>query len=144
MSKLAREAVQECRDAQPGREVKVNIAEGMTARGDRRLMQAALSNLVANAWKFTRTTERPEISIFQVPVEGGQAATCVRDNGAGFDEKHASRLFEAFHRLHSDKDYPGLGIGLATVQRIVDRHHGRVWAEGAVGRGAAFYFCFAD
>ncbi|WP_231402315.1 sensor histidine kinase [Caenimonas aquaedulcis] len=144
VSAMAREAAQECREAEPGREVKVRVADGMSARGDRRLMQAALANLLSNAWKFTRHTQRAEIAVIPVLAEGGHIAICVRDNGAGFDEKYASRLFEAFHRLHGNKDYPGLGIGLATVQRIVDRHHGRVWAEGAVGHGAAFYFYFAD
>ncbi len=144
VSAMAHEAAQECADAEPGREVRVRIASGMTATGDRRLMQVVLSNLVANAWKFTRETERPEISIVPVPVHGGRMAICVRDNGAGFEEAYASRLFEAFHRLHGDDDYPGLGIGLATVERIVHRHGGRVWAEGAVGHGAAFYFYFGE
>jgi light-regulated signal transduction histidine kinase (bacteriophytochrome) len=102
-----------------------------------------LSNLMGNAWKFTSKQEQPEIAFGQERREG-KTVYFVRDNGAGFDMAFADKLFGAFQRLHTADQFEGTGIGLATVQRIVNRHGGRVWAEGAVNQGATFYFTLPD
>jgi len=121
------------------RPVTVVIAEGVTAKGDAGLLQAVLENLLGNAWKFSAKVAQPVVE-FGRTTAGGHDAYFVRDNGAGFDPAYASRMFAPFQRLHSEQDFPGTGIGLATVQRIVRRHGGRIWAEGKVGEGATFYF----
>jgi two-component system sensor histidine kinase/response regulator len=139
LTKLAREIADEVRAENPDRRVKVHIAEGMAASGDKRLLRILLSNLVNNAWKFTSLKEEPKIEIGTEIVDG-ESRQFVRDNGVGFDMIYAHRLFGAFQRLHSQSDFPGAGIGLATARRIVNRHGGRIWAEGAVGEGATFYF----
>jgi two-component system sensor histidine kinase/response regulator len=139
VTKLAREIADEVRAENPDRKVKVHIAEGMGASGDKRLLRILLSNLVNNAWKFTSLEEEPKIEIGTEIVDG-ESRQFVRDNGVGFDMIYAHRLFGAFQRLHSQSDFPGAGIGLATARRIVNRHGGRIWAEGAVGEGATFYF----
>lgn len=144
ISALAQEAAQECRDTEPARAVSVRIDEGITAFGDRRLASSLLSNLLRNAWKFTRDRRDAVITVQAVDADrSGATVICVSDNGVGFDEAHASQLFEPFRRLHRDTEYPGLGIGLATVQWIVYRHGGRVWARSEPDRGAAFYFTLA-
>jgi len=115
------------------------VDKGLAADGDNRLVRVALQNLLGNAWKFT--SKRPEAKIeFGKLGSNGSKAYYVRDNGAGFDPTYAARLFGAFQRLHSMEEFPGTGIGLATVQRIVHRHGGRVWAEGAVNQGATVFF----
>jgi two-component system sensor histidine kinase/response regulator len=136
---LATEIVEEIRANHPGRAVEVVIAPGMTASGDKRLVQILLTNLLSNAWKFTSPKASPRIEVGTELVDG-EPRVFVRDNGVGFDMIYAHRLFGAFQRLHSQSDFPGAGIGLATGQRIVNRHGGRIWAEGAVGGGATFYF----
>jgi signal transduction histidine kinase len=136
---LATEIVEEIRANHPGRAVEVVIAPGMTASGDKRLVQILLTNLLSNAWKFTSPKASPTIEVGTELVDG-EPRVFVRDNGVGFDMIYAHRLFGAFQRLHSQSDFPGAGIGLATGQRIVNRHGGRIWAEGAVGGGATFYF----
>ena len=113
------------------------IADGVVADADHRLLQVVLENLLGNAWKFT-TTVAEAIIEFGVSQRDGVPTYFVRDNGAGFDMSQAGRLFTPFQRLHSEAKFPGTGIGLATVRRIVDRHGGRVWAESAVERGATF------
>jgi signal transduction histidine kinase len=139
MTHLAREIVDEVRVENPDRKVKVQVADAMTASGDKRLLRILLSNLINNAWKFTGLEEAPKIEIGTEIVDG-ESRLFVRDNGVGFDMIYAHRLFGAFQRLHSQSDFPGAGIGLATARRIVNRHGGRIWAEGAVGEGATFYF----
>ncbi len=115
------------------------IGEGMRPEGDPTLLRLVLQNLLGNAWKFTGRQPNAGIE-FGVTEESGERAYFVRDNGAGFDMTYADKLFGAFRRLHREQEFPGIGIGLATVQRIVDRHGGRVWATGAPGGGATFSF----
>ena len=139
LTTLAREIVDEVRAENPDRKVKVTVADGITASGDRRLLRILLANLINNAWKFTSLEAAPKVEVGAEIVDG-EHRVFVRDNGVGFDMIYAHRLFGAFQRLHSQSDFPGAGIGLATARRIVNRHGGRIWAEGAVGEGATFYF----
>jgi two-component system NtrC family sensor kinase len=136
---LAHGVISRLRAADPNRNVDVVIADGLIAKGDARLLRVALENLLGNAWKFTSKREAGRIEVGSVPVEDGRAFF-VRDNGAGFDPDYAGKMFGAFQRLHSSQDFEGTGIGLAIVHRIVRRHGGRIWAEGAVDRGATFFF----
>lgn len=139
LSRLAEELVGERRSAQPGREVEVSIQPGLRAWGDPPLLRAVLANLLDDAWKYTGRTPHPRIE-FGAGEVVGERAYYVRDNGVGFDMQYADKLFGAFQRLHSEREFPGTGVGLATVARIIHRHGGRVWAEGEPGKGAAFYF----
>ena len=140
LSALAMEVVEERRRAEPHRTVEVDIARDVVADGDAGLLRIVLVNLFANAWKFTSRTERARIEFGAVADGDGGPAYVVRDNGVGFDMADATRLFGAFQRLHSQNEFPGTGIGLATVRRVVEHHGGRAWAESDVGRGAAVYF----
>jgi PAS domain S-box-containing protein len=140
MSLLASEVVAELNDAEPDRPGAVEIQDGLFAEADRELVRTLLQNLLANAYKFTSKTQDPGIRFGAVDQEGA-LVYYVADNGAGFDMAHAKgRLFHPFHRLHRESEFPGDGIGLATVARCVHRHGGEVWAEGAVNQGATFYF----
>ncbi len=139
LSALAREISDALARRDGGRVVACSIAEGLTTRGDHRLLRSALENLFENAWKFTAHRAPARID-FGREVVGGETAYFVRDNGAGFDMAYAARLFQAFQRLHRAEEYPGIGLGLATVQRIIHRHGGRVWAEGRVNGGATVWF----
>ncbi|MEZ4405186.1 MAG: ATP-binding protein [Polyangiales bacterium] len=136
---MAREVVEGLRAASPERAVEVAIEEGIAAEADPGLLRAALENLLSNAWKFTSKREGARIEV-GTESRDGRAGVFVRDNGAGFDPSRAGRLFVAFQRLHGQEVYPGTGVGLATVQRIVQKHGGEVRAEGAVDRGATFWF----
>jgi light-regulated signal transduction histidine kinase (bacteriophytochrome) len=141
---LSRLASQTCRDLQqadPERQVEFIIAPGVVARGDSRLLQVVLENLLNNAWKFTAKKPQAKIEFGMMPSEQNALPTYfVRDDGVGFDMAYTSKLFSPFQRLHSVNEFPGNGIGLATVQRIVHRHGGQVWTEGSIDRGATFYF----
>jgi light-regulated signal transduction histidine kinase (bacteriophytochrome) len=139
LSALAGAVAADLRRSQPERNVTFRIAEGLTARCDPHLLRVALENLLGNAWKFTGNKDEATIEFGAAEVDG-QTAYFVRDDGAGFDMAYAGKLFGTFQRLHSDREFPGTGIGLSLVQRIVRRHGGRVWAEGVPNRGAAFYF----
>jgi hypothetical protein len=139
LSALARNLTRTQCEAAPGRDVEVVIAEGLAAECDPQLLKILLQNLLANAWKFTTKKAAARIEFGKTSVDGAEAFY-VRDDGAGFDSKYADKLFIPFQRLHSAAEFEGSGIGLAIVQRIVNRHGGRVWAEGEPGRGATFYF----
>jgi light-regulated signal transduction histidine kinase (bacteriophytochrome) len=138
LSALAHNVAAHLQRAQPNRRVEIVIADGLVGEGDARLLRIALENLLGNAWKFT--AKRAESRIEVGATTNGECAYFVRDNGAGFDTAYASKLFGAFQRLHSTDEFEGTGIGLATVQRIINRHGGRIWATGEVDRGATFYF----
>lgn len=142
LSALAREIAVELHQAQPVRKADWTIVAGVVVRGDARLLRIVLENLIGNAWKFTAKQDCAKIEFGHTEVEG-KPVCFVRDNGAGFDMAYADRLFGAFQRLHSATEFEGTGIGLATVQRIIHRHGGRVWAEGVVDEGATFYFTLA-
>lgn len=143
LSSIARAAFDELSGKDPDRHVDLRVAERLVAQADRGLMRVAFDNLVGNAWKFTAKVREPRIEIGMEQKQEGATVFFVRDNGAGFDMNYADNLFRPFQRLHQESDFPGTGIGLATVHRIVDRHGGRIWAEGAVGQGATFYFTIA-
>ncbi|MEP6850817.1 MAG: PAS domain S-box protein [Acidobacteriota bacterium] len=143
LGEMAATVLKEQRINDSHRKVKIKIADGLTAYGDKRLLGVVLLNLLGNAWKFT--AGRPEAEIeFGAEAKKGWTVYFTKDNGAGFDMTYADKLYGAFQRLHSSKDFEGTGIGLATVQRIVHRHGGRVWAEGEVNKGATFYFSLPD
>ena len=127
----------------PSLQVKIEIEDGVTARVDRRLMKIALLNLLDNAWKYTQGRTPPTIAFGHQKL-GRELVFFVRDNGLGFDQAHADRLFTPFQRLHNAPELSGAGIGLATVHRVIVRHGGRIWAESAVGSGATFYFTFGE
>jgi PAS domain S-box-containing protein len=139
LGSIAIRIAEELREAQPDRRVTFDIADAMVVEADAQLIEIALRNLLDNAWKFTskRTRARIEVGIEEVD---GEQAYFVRDDGAGFDMAYAEQLFGAFQRLHHDREFEGIGIGLATVQRVLARHGGRIWAEAAVDGGATFYF----
>jgi light-regulated signal transduction histidine kinase (bacteriophytochrome) len=139
LSALAGKIAAELKESEPSRDVVLSIQDGLVADGDERLLRVVLENLLGNAWKFTGKRAKAVIELGATEHEG-QTAYFVRDNGAGFDMAYADKLFGAFQRLHSTSEFTGTGIGLATVQRIVHRHGGRVWAEGKVGEGATFFF----
>ena len=143
LSALAEEVVIWLQKLQPERQVEIAIAPGLVAHGDQRLLRVALENLLENAWKFTAKRPRARIEFGATQLDGA-TVYFVRDNGAGFDMAYADKLFGVFQRLHTTAEFEGTGIGLATVQRIVTRHGGRVWAEGAVDQGATFYFTLSD
>jgi light-regulated signal transduction histidine kinase (bacteriophytochrome) len=139
LTELASVVAAEIEQRQPERQVEVAIAPDLVVKGDGKLLRIALENLLGNAWKFTAKQPKARIE-FGVTQSEGKPAYFVRDNGAGFDMAFADKLFGAFQRLHQANEFEGTGIGLATVQRIIHRHGGRIWAEGAVGQGATFYF----
>lgn len=142
LSALAREVVEELREAEPGRQATVEIADGLTANGDSHLVRLVLLNLIGNAWKFTAREAAAVIRIDALPRQH-PPVFAVRDNGAGFDMRYAAKLFDPFQRSHSSSDFEGTGIGLAIVHRIVQRHGGRVWAQSEPGQGATFFFTLA-
>jgi light-regulated signal transduction histidine kinase (bacteriophytochrome) len=139
LSKLAASIVENLRASQPEHRVEVVIREGLVVSGDLQLLRAALENLLGNAWKFTGKREGARIEV-GVTDKDGEPAYFVADNGAGFEMAYAGKLFAPFQRLHSPSAFPGTGIGLATVQRIVHRHGGHIWARSESGKGATFYF----
>jgi signal transduction histidine kinase len=140
LSRIANEIVHGLRQSAPERAASIVVADNLVAEGDSALLRIALENLFANAWKFTSKTANTRIEFGSRIDRSGRRAYCLRDNGAGFDPRHATNLFSPFRRLHPESQFPGSGIGLSMVQRIVHRHSGEIWAEAAVDRGACFYF----
>ena len=124
----------------PGRAVRLTIEDGVRVIADRSLIRTMLQNLLENAWKFTAHRDGAVIEFARTAGQDGMACCYVRDNGAGFDPAYAGKLFQPFERLHDAAEFAGTGIGLASVARIIERHGGRTWADGAVGHGATFYF----
>lgn len=142
MSALANEIITGLREDDPQRDARFNIKDGLKARGDPQLIRIALSNLIGNAWKFTATKPNAMIEFNEIK-QNGVATYFVRDNGVGFDMAYVDKLFGAFQRLHDKREFPGTGIGLATVKRVINKHGGHIWAESAVNQGATFYFTLA-
>ncbi len=152
LSKIASSIVEELRETNPGRKAAINVMEGIGAAADHRLMEIVMSNLLGNAWKFTSKTGNtqvefgvmnnipPHLPAGQAGLSGVGIVYYIRDNGSGFSPEFSEKMFLPFHRLHTDKEFEGTGIGLAIVERIIRRHGGRVWAEGEVGKGATVYF----
>ncbi len=140
LSRLAQEIIKQLSAHSPDRIVDVQITEGMEVEADSGLLRIALENLLSNAWKYTAKRASARIEFGKMTQPDGLQVYCVRDNGAGFDMKQAGHLFQPFKRLHRQDEFPGTGIGLTTVQRIIQRHGGWVWAEAQVENGAAFYF----
>ncbi len=143
LSEMARLSVKEISEINPDRAVDVKIQDGLRVRGDARLMSLVLGNLLDNAWKYTAKEEYAHVE-FGAFEKDSETVYYVKDNGTGFDMKYAHKLFAPFKRLHSDKEFYGTGVGLAIVERAIKRHGGRVWAEGARGEGAVFYFTLGD
>jgi light-regulated signal transduction histidine kinase (bacteriophytochrome) len=142
LSKMAASIVAELRKTEPKREVQVIIEPGLCAKADERLLHVAMDNLLQNAWKFTGKTACPKIELGK--TSNPDPAFFVRDNGAGFDMAYASRLFGVFQRLHTTSEFPGTGVGLATVKRIISRHGGTVWGESKLNEGTTFYFTLPE
>lgn len=140
---LAVDIVQRLRDEAPDREVEVSIHANLTATGDPSLVRLMLENLLGNAWKFTAAQRLTRLEVGRI-TRGGQDIFYVKDNGSGFDMAYAAQLFQPFVRLHTDEEFEGTGIGLATVRRIVQRHGGDVWAEGEPYTGASIYFTLGN
>ncbi len=143
VSGMAEEIRNELQRENPGRKVDWQIAPGLTARANGRLLQIALQNLLSNAWKYSSKKEEATIAVSRVTTGRGEAF-CVKDNGAGFDMRYASGLFRSFQRMHSSREFEGTGIGLAIVHRIILKHGGEIWAEAEPDKGAAFFFTLPD
>ena len=143
ISALARQQLSALQRDEPARQVDWQVEPDLTARGDRRMIESALQNLLANAWKYTDGKTPAEIRVYS-GLCAADRWFCVADNGAGFDMAHAEHLFKPFHRLHRQDEFPGIGIGLATVQRIIHRHGGEMTAHGEPGKGALFCFTLPD
>ena len=139
LSAMATQVTNELRKTEPDRQVSIHIAPGVKALADHRLLRAVMENLLGNAWKYTSRRSDGRIE-FTIEEQEGTTVYLVRDNGAGFDMAYSDKLFLPFQRLHKSTEFPGIGIGLATVERIIHRHGGRIWAEAVPGEGATFYF----
>jgi PAS domain S-box-containing protein len=140
LTELAQRISRECQERNADQQVVLHIQDGMLVNADALLMSVVLHNLIGNAFKFTSKTLQPEVTVGSQPGKAEQPIYFVKDNGAGFDEAFADKLFGIFQRLHTDSDYAGTGIGLANVKRVIEHHGGTVWAKGRVGEGAVFYF----
>ena len=139
LGSVARLIVDELHRSEPGRKLDYSAPERIAVRGDPRLLRVLLENLIGNAWKFTRPRGVARIEIGELGLDGRRVCF-VRDNGVGFDMRYSDKLFRPFQRLHSSDEFDGTGIGLATAERIVQRHGGRIWAESKEEEGASFYF----
>jgi light-regulated signal transduction histidine kinase (bacteriophytochrome) len=143
LSAVARRVLERLAATHPERSVEAIVPDHVAAYGDLPLLKVVLENLLGNAWKFTGKRSHARIEL-GTQAQVGRTVYFVRDNGAGFDMNYAAKMFGAFQRLHTSSEFEGTGIGLATVQRIVRRHGGRVWAESTIGEGATFYFTLAE
>lgn len=143
LSAIAHSIIEDLRNAEPERQVDVEIQPGLRIWGDRTLLRIVLTNLLSNAWKYTRRSERARITFAWV-INNDTGAYCVEDNGAGFDMRFVDRLFNPFQRLHSSSEFTGTGVGLATTKRVVNRHGGQVWADSVVNEGSRFYFTLGE
>jgi light-regulated signal transduction histidine kinase (bacteriophytochrome) len=139
LTAMAREIVEELARANPEREVRFQVAEGLVVRGDARMLRVVLEQLLSNAWKFTAQTADAVVELYATQWEG-RVAFAIRDNGVGFDTMYADKLFAPFQRVHSQEEFPGRGVGLAMVRRIINRHGGKIRAESELGKGATFTF----
>lgn len=144
LSTMAKEIIAELQEQSPERRIQVDITPNLSVRGDAHLLHVVLGNLLDNAWKYTSKKQNPHIELACTIRDNKPAQYCIRDNGAGFDMQYAGKLFQPFQRLHSVEEFSGTGIGLATAARIVQRHGGRIWAEGQPGLGAIICFTLAD
>lgn len=140
LSRMAWEIASDLQASAPQRQADFVIAEGLSAQSDGRLLRVVLENLLSNAWKFSSKQPKARIEVGSLTTPEERTAYYVKDNGAGFDMAHADKLFGVFQRLHSEGDFPGTGVGLATVQRIIHKHGGRIWAQAAINQGATFFF----
>lgn len=140
LSRLARDQATRLRQSEPARRVTFLIAPQLQVRGDAPLLHVAMENLISNAWKYTSRVPEPVIELGSFTSAEGERVFFLKDNGAGFDSARTDQLFKPFRRLHSPQEFPGAGLGLATVRRIIRRHNGRIWGEGKPGCGATFYF----
>lgn len=143
LTELAHGVVSDLQTKDPARRVSIDITDGLRAHGDASLMTIVLVNLLGNAWKYSAKQATAQIAFGHVTGKK-ETVFYIRDNGAGFDMEHAGKLFAPFQRLHSNSEFEGTGIGLATVQRIISRHGGRIWAEAAPGAGATFLFTLGE
>jgi len=139
LSQCARDYIERLVSEEPDRQVEYSVENDVTVSGSRELLYAALKNLIENAWKFTSKQPTAKIEFATTTVDG-ETVYFVRDDGVGFDMQYVHKLFGTFQRLHPKEAYPGTGIGLATVKRVIERHRGRVWADSETGQGATFYF----
>lgn len=143
LSEMAKEILGEFKKSQPERHVEIEVTQGLIVDADSHLLRIAINNLLDNAWKFSSKRDVAYIEVGAIE-QNGERVYYVRDNGAGFNPTYADKLFSAFQRLHAENEFPGTGIGLALVQRIIRRHRGRVWAESAVDQGATVYFTLGE
>ncbi|MCX6282121.1 MAG: ATP-binding protein, partial [Bacteroidetes bacterium] len=139
LSEMCNKVMQWIHQDNPDRKIEVKIDENLRLTGDQSLLMVVMKNLLGNAWKYTSKTANPFIHVSSYQKDG-QTVYFVEDNGAGFDPLRASNLFTPFVRLHSQEDFPGTGVGLATAKRIIERHGGKIWAEGEIDKGAKFCF----
>jgi light-regulated signal transduction histidine kinase (bacteriophytochrome) len=139
ISSIAKEVIKDLKSSEPKRKVDFTVNPKLKTKADDRLMKIVLENLIGNAWKFTQTRPGAKIEVGCMDL-AGERAFFVKDSGVGFNMAYADKLFGPFQRLHSEKEFPGTGIGLASVKRIITRHGGRIWADSKVGKGATFYF----
>jgi light-regulated signal transduction histidine kinase (bacteriophytochrome) len=140
LGRLVKEVVQELAPECANRRVEWRIGDLPVVRGDRALLRVVLQNLLSNAIKYSRRSDPAVIEVGAEQIGEGESVVCVRDNGVGFDMRERDRLFGVFQRLHGEEEFEGTGVGLATARRVVHRHGGRIWAEGAPGQGATFSF----
>lgn len=140
LSKLANDTLQGLHNEDPDRQIKWQVEDGLVINGDKTLINVLMQNLLGNAWKYTARCPESTIKFYRCRVNGSEPVFCVEDNGIGFDTKYSEKIFQPFQRLHSDNEYEGTGIGLATVNRVVHRHGGKIWVESELNKGSRFYF----